>query len=194
MFSTESGAIFAAAPLHTPPANCTPLDETPGFDSILLPAPGAGRPAEERLLLAYPDGVLEIRDIAGKLLRAVTLADCHWIRTSFLAGRTGQVTFSSGMEGGILDVSTGQIVRRIAQSSNAQVLPEGVLQSDAAAQPVYRFTPWNAPSWTLANLTQSLVLDVQASRTNDTSADVTGTARLDGGRKTAELQRQAVHH
>ncbi|GGR30759.1 hypothetical protein GCM10008957_46900 [Deinococcus ruber] len=205
---STDGSGFDAAPQHPPVSGCPATTSSVTLEHLRLSN------NEERLLLTYPDGVLETRDLTGHVVTTLVLSPCEAADVKTLAGQADQVSYALPHESGLLDVKDGKILQRHTSQSLANVVSSGSLEQtsaassalsdrfrDPAAQPIFTFTPWNSPVWTLPNLSHRLSLDVQAKRTSADSADVTGDALLDGrtltvsgklGGVQAELQAQGL--
>jgi len=193
--ASETGAAFDASSQHPQVTDCHPSADrgVGGVESVHVSEGGGSVPGAERLLIAYPDGILEIRDAAGHLLSTATLTSCQSFGMYRVPGQAALVAFISDTQSGLFDVRTGTVTERTSTSGYRTVLLSGSLSLapqkyglteneyfSADSQPQYSFTPWNAPAWKLPNRTSTLSLDVSTHWTDEKSGTVTGTAQVDG--------------
>lgn len=193
--ASETGATFDASSQHPQSTDCHPRTDLGigGVESVHVSAGEGGVSGMERLLIAYPDGILETRDTAGHLLSTATLTSCQNFGVYRIPGQPALVAFVSDTQSGLFDIQAGKVTERTSTSGYRTVMLSGSLSLTSqkygsteeeyfsvASQPQYSFTPWDAPAWKLPNRISALSLDVSTSRTDEQTGTVTGTAQADG--------------
>lgn len=196
---SSDGLRLETAPQH--PVSC-PSAPPPALASDDATAVESAAPGGEQVLLGFGDGVVEVRDTRGEVLQSVHVSeDCLPVTSlrvqpdgrtvSFALGERGEQVGTVDLEGG--RVTHLQVPPRPTGASEGfatYALPEGVLASQytqqATAGPFWQYpwslslSPWSGSGWTVTSQRRRLDLDVQATRTSQSAADITGTAILDG--------------
>ncbi|GGR36365.1 hypothetical protein [Deinococcus ruber] len=183
VFRTADGVGFDAAPQHPSVAGCP--SSWPSVENVYLPT------GEERLLLAYPDSVLEVRNTGGTLLNTVTLGTCGYLSLKTFPGKTGKIAFTSNSGTGFYDVAGNQIIKSNTLQDLGLMLLNGSLSSaitptspgsgsSYANQTIYTFTSQSGAAWKLSNASHALTLNVNSKLIDKKHADISGTATVDG--------------
>ncbi|ULH16399.1 hypothetical protein MF271_07365 [Deinococcus sp. KNUC1210] len=183
--SAADGVSFDAAPQHPAVANCTTFFPWPAVMSEYLPT------GEERVLLSYTDGVLEVRNTGGTLLNTVTLGTCGHLSLKTFPGKTGKIAFTSNSGTGFYDVAGNQIIKSNTFQDLGLMLLNGSLSSAITSTPpgsgssyanqaTYTFTPQNGAAWKLNNASRTLTLNVSSKFIDKTQIALSGTAIVDG--------------
>ncbi|WP_019586353.1 hypothetical protein [Deinococcus apachensis] len=193
IMQSRDGRKLEVQDLHLTP-NC-PHTSSPlvGVTAVeTLPAV-SGEP--ERLLLGYNDGFVEVRNAQGHLLntfRAPGELNCSSIQTLLPLPGGQRVAYQrawASREIGLLNLKSGatellpEATLSGASVNGSLLTEEGVLYRTWSSGKIgdgHHFVGWEAGSWRLAVQDCALTLDVRTNRTGEWTADVTGTARLNG--------------
>ncbi|MEF2278807.1 hypothetical protein V3W47_10900 [Deinococcus sp. YIM 134068] len=168
-------------------AHGNPCRVTQGLQPVSIESAPSGR-----VLLGFSDGVVELREADGTLVRAFTVSgNCLPVQDLRRVGEGVAFLTNGGSaqdgEAGVLDLSTGTVGTRqnlpVADSYGSRLTSDGVFlnshRPDIARYEI-GFQPWVSPRWALALEGRRLTLDVETTRRDDHTADVTGTATVDG--------------
>lgn len=193
----SDGLRLETAPQHSAP----PCPAVPASPDGAGPVTGieTGPPGEGEVLLGFGDGVVEVRNTRNQTVRSLRLTeDCLPVTSLRLHpdGQTVSFTLGRGEQLGTLDLASGQVTHRVLpdvpkhpdESLTVLPLPEGVFTHRATLVSAafwssswsLEFRPWTGGEWNVMPQRRTLALDVQMARTSDQSAEVTGTATLDG--------------
>lgn len=156
---------------------------------------------QDLLVISFPDGTLEVRDAAGTVLRTVRVSAACSVVSLASTNRPGEVAFMVGLERGILNLNTGEVLQRFTATEYSYLtgaaLSDGLFTVSRPERPtnmtysennfweevnppIYGFRPWQGSAWTIPNGVKALTLNVQTTRVDDTKATVTGTLNVDG--------------
>lgn len=164
-----------------------------GITAVETLPPASG--VTERLLLGYQDGFVEVRDLQGRLLNTFQTPggqECLWMNTLLPLAGGQQVAYQrnwDAREMGLLDLQSGAVTPLPQADLSGNSVGGAILTRDGVLYRTWQsgrsvsghhFVGWEGGSWALATQDRDLTLDVQATRTGDRTADLTGTARLDG--------------